>query len=170
MQSNQVNEFRFGPQIRDALEQDEAYYDDLQNFRKLYPDIFFHDDYEKDEETEESDPAAEYDDRYYDMGFFRVNERLFPERARHPFTSQQDAVTFVAGSEVRNLAEDEPPVKVSIPKRAIERTEKVFKPHRRRSFDPSESVDIGDVSATDCMVVSLLRRPHKTMDFFAALT
>ena len=43
----------------------------------------------------------------------------------------------------KNLAEDIPPVKVSIPLSKITKTEKHYKPHRRQSYDPRDSADIG---------------------------
>ena len=47
--------------------------------------------------------------------------------------------------DMRNLAEDIPPVKVSIPFSKLSKTERTYVAHSRSSYDPRDSADIGAV-------------------------
>ncbi|ORY51583.1 hypothetical protein BCR33DRAFT_459266 [Rhizoclosmatium globosum] len=114
----------------------------MQQFRALHPDLctnevearspertaHMYKHYTRDEPLDD----REVDTEYYMTGFFTINDRLFPERATHtPFMNNEGL-----------LATEEPPVKVSIPLSKLQTQAKVYKAHRRSSFDPTESMNI----------------------------
>ncbi|KAI9202781.1 uncharacterized protein BJ171DRAFT_167032 [Polychytrium aggregatum] len=138
----------------DTLYRDDQYYDDLQLFRKANKDQFIRDPVPKSipevshvqrviaETRNQQEISAPFDPSVHYAGAFRVNKRLMLERIQFPFNSLEDAELFTH-EELRNLAEDEPPVKVSIPKSLSSKIVKTYRPHRRRSFDPGDAIDIG---------------------------
>jgi hypothetical protein len=80
-----------------------------------------------------------------DTGFFSVDERLRPVKKDHPFKSLDDADVFEIENHAK-LAKNQPPVKVSIPMAVMKESfQREYKPHRRNSFDPTDSLYIGDV-------------------------
>nr|KAJ3422585.1 hypothetical protein HK105_007417 [Polyrhizophydium stewartii] len=84
---------------RDAwhiLSREDAFFADLQQFRRLYPDLF--------------SPEIPHRTSIYHNGLFKINDRLFPEHVDHPFKSSEDYDVFLLDEKSRNLAEDEPPV------------------------------------------------------------
>ncbi|KAI8811687.1 hypothetical protein BJ742DRAFT_126691 [Cladochytrium replicatum] len=91
-----------------------------------------------------SDPGDLVDARYYYSGVFQLNERLFPCRVEHPFVSVSDTQLFDddRNQEVRKMVSDGPPVKVSIPRHLMEQNVRRYRPHRRKSFDPGDSINI----------------------------
>ncbi len=74
-----------------------------------------------------------------------MNARYFPEPSSHALRKAKD-LSILPFGELANLAEDIPPVKVSIPLSQLSKTEKVYQPHRRQSYDPQDSVDIAAVN------------------------
>ncbi|KAL2917949.1 hypothetical protein HK105_202363 [Polyrhizophydium stewartii] len=136
---------------RDAwhiLSREDAFFADLQQFRRLYPDLFSPEiphrtSIYREPDDEPAQPPVPQEQDYFYNGLFKINDRLFPEHVDHPFKSSEDYDVFLLDEKSRNLAEDEPPVKVSIPISRIEPTRKEYKPHRRSSFDPGDSADIG---------------------------
>lgn len=77
---------------------------------------------------------------HHESGYFTVNDRLFPERSRHPFIFRMDT----APDNERNLNQnDSDGVKVSIPRSRIQPIVRSYTPRTRRSYDPGDSVSIG---------------------------
>lgn len=62
--------------------------------------------------------------------------------------------------DMKNLAEEVPPVKVSIPFSRLTRTEREYVPHRRNSYDPHEQTDIGAVKFFIFLFLELLLKLH----------
>ncbi|KAI8622304.1 hypothetical protein BC830DRAFT_754730 [Chytriomyces sp. MP71] len=143
--------------IDTALHHEDDFYDEMQQFRSLHADLFMNEaEAERNERSQNhqkprrsevvqtpSSPEHNHsssigiDDRkldaeVYTSGFFTINDRLFPERSQHsPFMDMNGL-----------YADDDPPVKVSIPLSKLRTQSKSYKPHRRNSFDPTDSLDI----------------------------
>ncbi|KAI9003252.1 hypothetical protein BC832DRAFT_601037 [Gaertneriomyces semiglobifer] len=128
---------------RDALSHDNQWYEDLQDFRSLYKNAFMHDSYpivsvvgrKQREESPDLPPALSRQDRetYYYSGSFRVNKRLQLEKVETVLVN-----TGLPG------ADTDSPVKVSIPKAVQSSQPLTYSSHRRSSFDPQGSFNIGD--------------------------
>ncbi|KAI8834813.1 hypothetical protein BJ741DRAFT_609239 [Chytriomyces cf. hyalinus JEL632] len=143
----QFHSERLNYNVDTALTRDDTYYAEMQEFRTLHADLFINGDearrspskQAKSQTFETSRKDSVYiqstclDTNAYTSGFFAVNDRLYPEKASHsPFFG------------VEGLgADDEPPVKVSIPLSKLRDQSKTYKPHRRNSFDAADSLDIG---------------------------
>ncbi|KAJ3182263.1 hypothetical protein HDU85_003305 [Gaertneriomyces sp. JEL0708] len=127
---------------RDALSHEDQWYEDLQDFRTLYKNAFMHDSYpivsalrqKQREESPDLVPTLSPQDRetYYYSGSFRVNKRLQLEKVQ--------TVLLNTGPG----ADTDPPVKVSIPKAVQSSQPLTYSSHRRSSFDPQGSFNIGD--------------------------
>ncbi|KAI9343624.1 hypothetical protein BDR26DRAFT_1006324 [Obelidium mucronatum] len=142
--------------VDEVLSKDDAYYQDMQQFRILHPDLCINELEGKIPErrahlhplnnrnehirslsrslSRPSSPIEVHDinPEYHRTGFFTINDRLFPERAMHSPFMNNNGISAV----------DEPPVKVSIPLSKLSTQSKTYKPHRRNSFDPSDSLNI----------------------------
>ncbi|KAI8929925.1 hypothetical protein BC831DRAFT_441616 [Entophlyctis helioformis] len=140
-------------QVWETLHREDAFFEDIQEYRQLHPDLFFGDPpprparmktsiYRDQPPLQDVEPEVSPPDGYHYAGTFRLNERLFPEHLDHPFKTRDDADVFLLDEKSRQLAAEEPPVKVTIPAKLIERIPKVYKHHRRSSFDPGDSIDI----------------------------
>ncbi|TPX69970.1 hypothetical protein SpCBS45565_g02051 [Spizellomyces sp. 'palustris'] len=127
--------------VLQVLSQTDEFFDELQQYRSCYPSLFFGDSAPEPTPSirkQDPPPAAPspLDPRYYYTGVFKINDRLFPEPFPYPFLEAEG---------VGSMLEDEPPVKVSIPRSVITPVPKQYKPHRRRSFDPGDSMDLSMV-------------------------
>ncbi|KAJ3047059.1 hypothetical protein HK097_000271 [Rhizophlyctis rosea] len=141
--------------INDALSKEEDYYNELQTYRKQHADLCFGEDlapeqiltapiYREPTKPTITLPPTKLDDDYLYSGVYRINDRLFPERTRPRLDDRIKAdVSFMDDDgDVENR--DEGPVKVSVPRSVVMPLPKMIRPHRRRSFDPSDSVDIAE--------------------------
>ncbi|KAJ3249434.1 hypothetical protein HDU78_003220 [Chytriomyces hyalinus] len=143
----QFHSERLNYNVDTALTHDDTYYADMQEFRTLHADLFINGDearrppskqgefqtFETSRKDSSYIQSTFLDTNAYTSGFFTVNDRLYPEKASHsPFFG------------VEGLgADDDPPVKVSIPLSKLRDQSKKYKPHRRNSFDAADSLDIG---------------------------
>ena len=75
-------------------------------------------------------------------GFYRINDRLFPEKNTHSFKKALDLNIF-KDAKGKSMDQDIPPVKVSIPFTKLSKTTRVYIPHTRLTYDPRDSTDIG---------------------------
>ncbi|KAI8910372.1 hypothetical protein EDD86DRAFT_225838 [Gorgonomyces haynaldii] len=135
-----------------VLNRDDQYYVDLQEYRNLYPDLFtkrvemrsmpFKRSMRQKENLENPEPEIIVDDGYHYTGYYKLDERLIPQKIDHPFKTRDDVELFEIEG-IRNLAADQAPVKISVPL-SLKQEPKKYKPHRRNSFEPSDSVHIGD--------------------------
>lgn len=127
------------------LVKSDEYYNELQNFRKMYlndlavDDIFVLKKESNVSKKQMPRQAAATSTQstgemgYVTKGFYRIDDRLFPTKS-----NQRNLLTF--GSDEGDL----PPVKVSIPFSKLSKTCRSYKPHTRLSYDPRDSVDISD--------------------------
>ncbi|KAJ3213771.1 hypothetical protein HK099_007188 [Clydaea vesicula] len=145
---------------------EENFFRELQNFRVLYPDLFFRDDdldtssykpIKKNfpiptEKNNDQKRISEDENNYY-SGFFRVNERLFCEKSTdflHLFDFDLFNLEEKKKNSFLNFKKDEIDfedygVKVSIPtKHLVKLKEKNLKPFTRLTYNPKYSVFIGD--------------------------
>ncbi|KAJ3233195.1 hypothetical protein HDU81_002397 [Chytriomyces hyalinus] len=143
----QFHSERLNYNVDTALTRDDTYYADMQEFRTLHADLFINDDEARRSPSKRNESqkleTSRKDSSYiqstfletnaYTSGFFTVNDRLYPEKANHSPFFGVDGLG----------ADDEPPVKVSIPLSKLRDQSKAYKPHRRNSFDAADSLDIG---------------------------
>lgn len=127
----------------DNLLKNDAYYEELQNFRKMYWNELVVEDVvvmEKSSNNLKNKRIATKEiiqketvkeKGYVTSGFFRIDDRLFPTKTNH-----RNVLNFGEG--------DIPPVKVSIPYSQLSKTCRTYKPHTRLDYDPKDSVDIAD--------------------------
>jgi hypothetical protein len=76
----------------------------------------------------------------YTGGYFRVNERYFPTKERNPFLEQAALDRVLDEDELDD--ERNPPVKISMPHRYIQATERKYVPHTRQTYDPGNAVSL----------------------------
>lgn len=127
------------------LLKNDEYYNELQNFRKMYWNellvddvLVLNSDEPKPVTKKLSRPAEKISESraengYVTKGFYRIDDRLFPTKS-----NQKNVMNF--GAEEADI----PPVKVSIPFSQLSKTCRSYKPHTRLSYDPTDSVDIAD--------------------------
>ncbi|KAI8901103.1 hypothetical protein BC833DRAFT_182951 [Globomyces pollinis-pini] len=142
----------------DLLNQNPEFYKELKDFRKLYPEKFkgyvptqkripkgiMFKQNEPTPTIQKLNSQPEMDDLHYFNGYVQVNKKLEFEKFRHPFQTILDLESFTDSQNIDYLCETEPPVKVSIPNGTIRPSKKSYVPHRRLSFDATDSVNIGD--------------------------
>lgn len=74
-------------------------------------------------------------------GYFRVSKTLGFEKISYPFKTLDDTNLDPSRG---YLCENEPPVKVSIPKGTVDNSKKKYAFRNRSTYDPADSVFIGD--------------------------
>ncbi|TPX42479.1 hypothetical protein SeLEV6574_g05583 [Synchytrium endobioticum] len=137
-----------------ALKHDDQYYEDLKEFRDTFAALFVCDGATIPElppdlppsqfpiVADVDDDSLTLDDRYLYTGFFRVNSRLQPMPSKRPPPLDLEGYKDEVISRAKDYLDDDLMVKVSIPSDYVDPSKRIYVAHRRRSFDPADSVNI----------------------------